>query len=75
MPYLLESITPKPDRIKIDEDGDFEISYIDTDYQECSLYYTFEEIEEAYLLAKAKRDTGDPVKLIGGEEPDGSTIP
>jgi len=44
-----------PENIKIDEDGDFEISYIDREYQECILYFTFEQIEEAYLLSKSKK--------------------
>lgn len=52
-----------PESIKIDDDGDFEISYTDSDYQECILYFTFEEIEEAYLFSKSKRENKNtPIK-------------
>lgn len=44
-----------PESIKIDDNGDFEI--IENDgYYSCFFSFTFEEIEEAYLLAKSKRE-------------------
>jgi len=47
-----------PESIKIDDNGDFEIKV--TSVQELTYlsFFTFEEIEEAYLLAKSKKQHG-----------------
>lgn len=48
-----------PESIKIDDNGDFEVIYTywyDGEEMEKELLFTFEEIEEAYFLAKSKRD-------------------
>lgn len=50
-----------PDSIKIDNNGDFEIEDVIYGYDhddhgiKIAINFTFEEIEEAYLLAKSKK--------------------
>jgi hypothetical protein len=47
-----------PESIKIDDNGDFEITsekYNGYGYEEHVINFTFEEIEEAYLLARSKK--------------------
>lgn len=56
------------ERIVVDEDGDFEITYSeytqDNGYQESTCYITFEEMEVAFFQAKQIRiDKG----LLTGE--------
>lgn len=44
-----------PENIKIDENGDFEIEAYHPNVGDVYKYFTFEQIEEAYLLAKSKK--------------------